>query len=114
MNPKFNLWIEKNGQVVLSLWRVKLLEAIHQTGSISAGAEAIGVPYRIAWQKIREMEERLGEKLVETQTGGREGGGTALTARALEYIEKFNQFNWESQDYLEDLYQKTFGDFKAS
>ena len=110
MNPKFNLWIEKNGQVVLSVWRVKLLESIAQTGSISAGAEKVGVPYRIAWQKIREMEDRLGEKLVETQTGGKEGGGTTLTPLALEYIEKFNQFNEEAQSYLQNRYQETFGE----
>jgi len=110
MNPKFNLWIEINGQVALSVWRVKLLEAIAQTGSISAGAEKVGVPYRIAWQKIHEMEERLGEKLVETQTGGKEGGGTTLTPLALEYIGKFNQFNQEAQAYLQKRYQETFGE----
>jgi len=110
MNPKFNLWIEKNGQVTLSVWRVKLLEAIAQTGSISAGAEKVGVPYRIAWQKIREMEDRLGEKLIETQTGGKEGGGTTLTPLALDYIKKFNQFNQEALAYLKNRYQKTFGE----
>lgn len=110
MVPKFNLWLEKEGQVTLSVWRVKLLEAVAQTGSISAAAEKLGVPYRIAWQKIREMEERLGEKLVSTQTGGREGGGTTLTPVALEWIEKFNQFNQESQAYLQSRYRQTFED----
>jgi molybdate transport system regulatory protein len=110
MDPKFNLWIEKNDLVVLSVWRVKLLEAIAETGSISAGAEKVGVPYRIGWQKIHEMEKRLGEKLVETQTGGKEGGGTILTALALRYVEKFNQFNQEAQEYLLNRYQETFGE----
>ncbi len=68
----------------------------------------MGVPYRIAWQKIHEMEERLGEKLVETQTGGKEGGGTTLTPLALAYVTKFNQFNQEAQNYLLSLYQDIF------
>ena len=110
MTPKFNFWLEINEDVTLSVWRVKLLEAIAQTGSISAGSEKMGVPYRIAWQKIHEMEERLGEKLVETQTGGKEGGGTTLTPLALEYIRKFNQFNQEAQAYLQNRYQETFGE----
>ena len=89
---------------------MKLLSAIAQTGSISAGAEKIGVPYRIAWQKIREMEERIGKKLVETQTGGKEGGGTSLTPLALEFIEKFNQFEQEAQNYLQTRYLEIFGE----
>jgi molybdate transport system regulatory protein len=113
MEPKFNFWLEVNSEVALSVWRVKLLEAIAQTGSISAGAEKMGVPYRIAWQKVHEMEERLGEKLVQTQTGGREGGGTKLTPLALDYIEKFSQFNEEAQIYLQTRYQETFGESAA-
>ena len=39
MEPRLNVWIEHNGTVVLSEWRVRLLEAIDQTGSISRAAE---------------------------------------------------------------------------
>jgi molybdate transport repressor ModE-like protein len=56
------------------------------------------------------MEERLGEKLVETQTGGKEGGGTMLTQLALDYIDKFNQFNQDTQTYLQVRFEETFGD----
>lgn len=28
MEPKFNLWIENNGNVVMSLWRASFLQAI--------------------------------------------------------------------------------------
>ena len=61
MEPQFNVWFEIDGEVAVSRWRMELLSAIGEHGSITAGAEAIGVPYRVAWQKIREMEERLGE-----------------------------------------------------
>ena len=53
MQPKFNLWIEKDGVVVLSAWRVALLEAIDATGSISAAAERLEIPYRRAWEKVQ-------------------------------------------------------------
>ncbi len=52
MQPKFNLWIEKDGKVVLSAWRVQLLEAIEAAGSISAAAEQMRLPYRRAWEKV--------------------------------------------------------------
>ena len=50
MQPMFNLWLEKNDEVVLSTWRVALLRAVADTGSISAAAERTKVQYRTAWQ----------------------------------------------------------------
>jgi molybdate transport system regulatory protein len=59
MLPKLNVWLEKEGDVVLSQWRVKLLETIGETGSISSAAEKLGVPYRRAWEKVQEIEAGL-------------------------------------------------------
>jgi molybdate transport system regulatory protein len=108
MKPKFNFWLEQDGRVTLSIWRVKLLEAIGQAGSISGGAAEMNVPYRIAWQKIHEMETRLGQKLVETQIGGSDGGGATLTPLAQSYIQKFNQFQEQTQTLIQTEFQKVF------
>lgn len=110
MTPKFNFWLEINGEVALSIWRVRLLRAVAEAGSISGGAAQLNVPYRVAWQKIHEMEERLNQKLVETQIGGRAGGGAVLTTYAQECIQKFEQFNREAQLFLDGRYQEIFGD----
>ena len=92
MQVKANFWIEKDGQVALSSWRIRLLEAVGETGSISAAASKMGISYRRAWDKIHECEERLGVKLVETQTGGSGGGGSQLTPAATDYIQRFCHF----------------------
>jgi len=42
--PKFNLWLERDGKVVLSAWRIRLLEAIEETGSITAAAVMMEIP----------------------------------------------------------------------
>ena len=110
MNPKFNFWLEIEGEVALSVWRVRLLQAVGEAGSISGGAAQMDVPYRIAWQKIHEMEKRLGQKLVETQVGGRSGGGATLTPAAQAYIEKFEQFSQEAVDFVNGRYQEIFTD----
>ena len=52
MQPKFNVWLEHEGNVVLSPWRVQLLETIAATGSISAAAKQLDLPYRRAWEKV--------------------------------------------------------------
>jgi molybdate transport system regulatory protein len=92
IEAKANFWIEKDGKVALSSWRVKLLEAVGETGSISAAASKMGISYRRAWDKIHECEQRLGVRLIETQTGGSGGGGSQLTPIAIDYIQRFRAF----------------------
>ncbi|MCI0396744.1 MAG: LysR family transcriptional regulator [Chloroflexi bacterium] len=114
MRPEFNLWIEVDGQVALSIWRVRLLRAVAETGSISAAADKIGVPYRVAWQKINEMETRLGVKLVETRVGGPEGGGATLTATAELYIEQFTAFSAAVARCVQQSYPTTWPGSEAA
>jgi len=109
VQPRYNLWIEIEGEVVLSLWRAELLRAVARCGSISAAAEETGIPYRTAWQKIHEMETRLGRKLVETQTGGQHGGGAKLTAAAELYLEQFDRFAHDIERFVLDAFEANFG-----
>ena len=109
MQPKSNLWIEKDGEVVLSKWRVNLLRAIDQTGSISAAAEAMKVSYHRAWEKLHEMEMRLGVALVETQTGGIHGGGAQLTDAARDYAARFEKFSQGIDEIVAHHFADSFG-----
>lgn len=109
MQPKSNLWIEKDGEVVLSRWRVNLLRAIDETGSISAAAEKMKVSYHRAWEKLHEMETRLGVALVETQTGGEHGGGARLTATAHDYVARFEQFSQGIDETVARRFAQAFG-----
>lgn len=59
--------------------KIALLEAIRSTGSISAGARALGMSYRRAWLLVEEINEALREPAVAAETGGRRGGGAMLT-----------------------------------
>jgi molybdate transport system regulatory protein len=108
MEPKFNLWIEHNGVVVLSEWRVKLLETIDQTGSISRAAEKMKVTYHRAWEKIHEMEEGLGYKLLDAQVGGAGGGGAELTDRGRDLVKRFRAFEQGLHDEIDDRFEATF------
>jgi molybdate transport system regulatory protein len=108
MIPRYNLWIEVDGQVVLSKWRIELLEAVRASGSITAAAELMHVPYRRAWERIHEMEERLGETLIITEVGGSEGGGAYLTEAAEEYIRRFQEFQSGLGEELRERFEKAF------
>ena len=108
MQARANFWIEKDGKVVLSSWRVRLLEAVEETGSISAAASKMGISYRRAWEKIHECEERLGVRLVETQTGGEGGGGSHLTPAATNYIHRFREFTAGLNGLVTQRFQENF------
>ena len=92
MKPRFNLWVEAESGVVLSAWRVRLLEAIQASGSIRGAAEQLDIPYRRAWEKVHEMESRCGVRLLETEVGGEGGGGARLTDEARDFVDRFHRF----------------------
>ena len=64
MEAKYNLWIEQDGNVVISLWRANFLRAITATHSLKAAAEKMAISYHEAQMKLDEMETGLGYKLV--------------------------------------------------
>src|SRR5512136_598449 len=108
LQPKFNLWLEVEGQVAFSSWRLALLKAILETGSINSAAEQMKVQYRTAWQKVHEMEERLGVKLLDTQIGGPHGGGAKLTPIALAYVDKLTRLQAALAPMVEAKYHEIF------
>lgn len=67
------------GDALVGDRRLRLLERIADTGSISRAAKALGMSYRAAWNAVDALRNLAGEPLLVTQAGGSEGGGTRLT-----------------------------------
>jgi molybdate transport system regulatory protein len=59
--------------------RLRLLEGIADTGSITRAAKQLGLSYRAAWNAVDALRNLAGKALVTTQSGGNDGGGTRLT-----------------------------------
>ena len=76
---QFRLRVLRDDQIAMGPGKIDLLEAIAQTGSISAAARHFGMSYRRAWLLIDEMNRALRQPAVVTATGGNHGGGTVLT-----------------------------------
>ena len=104
------VWLERDGRVALSEWRVSLLEAIDEMGSLARAAERMKVPYRTAWYKLREIRDCLGVTLVETQSGGAEGGGTQLTPEAREIVARFRRVTRGLAAMTDQRFRAEFGD----
>jgi molybdate transport system regulatory protein len=90
MRVRSKVWIEQDGEVTLSDWRVALLEAVDETGSLAEAARRLDVPYRTAWQKLKALETRWGGPLLETESGGPDGGRSRLTPRGRELARRFH------------------------
>jgi molybdate transport system regulatory protein len=60
--------------------KVLLLEAVDEHGSISAAGRAIGMSYKRAWDLIDEMNQIFAGPVVDSKSGGKQGGGATLTA----------------------------------
>src|SRR5262245_6137451 len=59
--------------------KIQLLEQIREHGSISAAGRAMDMSYKRAWDLVDEINRICGQDAVESQTGGKHGGGAALT-----------------------------------
>ena len=68
----------------------------------------MSISYRRAWDKIHESEERLGVRLVDTQTGGVGGGGSQLTEAAQDYIKRFREFTSGLNDLISQRFRESF------
>ena len=68
----------------------------------------MGVHFRVAWRKIKEMEERLGVRLVVGQAGGTHGGGAELTPEARDTIHRFHRFTQGLAETARKQYHEAF------
>jgi molybdate transport system regulatory protein len=67
------------------------------------------VPYRRAWERLQEIETRLGFPLLETEVGGEGGGGARLTSRAEELIDRFQRLVNGMDVEIAERFERAFG-----
>ena len=110
VEPKVKLWIEKAGLLVLSDYRVQLLQHVADTGSLAQAAERMELSYRRAWGKIKEMERNLGDRLVQSEVGGVGGGRTHLTPRGERFLAQYWRFRAAVEADVGREFVETFGE----
>ena len=108
MEIKSKLWIEVDGRPVFGRGRRFLLEAIDRHGSINQAAKEINISYRKAWGYMKAMEERLGFKLIQRQTGGKNGGGATLTGEARRFLKKYRDLEKGMRELVDARFKRIF------
>jgi molybdate transport system regulatory protein len=110
VEPKVKLWVEEGGLLVLSDYRVQLLQHVADTGSLAQAAERMGLSYRRAWGKIKEIERNLGVRLVQSEAGGVGGGWTRLTPQGRRLLAQYHRFQAAVETDVGREFVKAFGE----
>ena len=105
MEIKHKIWLEKNGKVVFGPGRDVLFKAIDECHSLNAAAKKLDMSYRAAWGRVKASEERLGMKLVATESGRT---GMQLTEEARILIRRFDQLDGAISSLLEEANRDLF------
>ena len=103
------IWLSKNDEKAFGQGPCKLLRRVEKTNSLHQAAREMGMSYNKAWRLIRLMEERLGFLLLEKQVGGQSGGGSRVTPKAKDFIERYERFESDAKKVIEKTYLRHFG-----
>lgn len=105
-------WINIDDKPFLGLGRIKLLQLIDETGSISKAAKELKMSYKAAWDMIDSMNSISDTQLVQSATGGSGGGGTVVTEKGKELIKNF-QFIYQKHNDLFDFLSREADDLES-
>ncbi len=75
----------------VGIGKVRLLEAIERSGSLSQAARDVGMSYRRAWLLVDSMNTEFDAPVISASVGGSGGGGATLTAFGKELIEAYRR-----------------------
>jgi molybdate transport system regulatory protein len=84
--------------VALGPGKADLLEAIHDTRSLTAAASRFGMSYKRCWTLVQELNAAFRTPLVETEKGGTGGGGGArLTPLGSHVLARYRQMETDAE-----------------
>jgi molybdate transport system regulatory protein len=78
-NTRLTLRVDFGSSRSIGPGKIRLLEAIDRTGSISQAGRTLGMSYRRAWLLIDDMNRCFRHAVVSARPGGSQGGGAVLT-----------------------------------
>ena len=90
-----------------------LLERVQEHKSLRAAAASMDMAYSKAWRIIRTAEEVFGCKLLDSTTGGRNGGGASLTPQAERLLSAYNAYVDDLKAYADGKFEEAFGFYRT-
>jgi len=107
--PRIKVWLAWKGGFLMGPKYLRFLEAVEETGTIRAAAQAAGWSYRTCLNRIRRMEEALGQPVLVTTRGGVAHGGSRLTPIARRLLRVFRFWRADAQVSSDRAFRKAIG-----
>jgi molybdate transport system regulatory protein len=85
--PRVKLSIVFESRARIGPGKAALLESVRETGSISAAARDMGMP----WMLLDSMNRAFKEPVIEAATSGARGGGATLTPFGADVLERYRR-----------------------
>lgn len=86
---KFRMRVTDGEVIAVGPGKIALLEAVGQTGSITAAAKHMGMSYRRAWMLLDELNRAMRVPAVDSAKGGQRGGSSTLTAAGQRLVDLY-------------------------
>jgi molybdate transport system regulatory protein len=86
---RLSIRIDLDGACRVGPGKMRLLELIEETGSISAAGRAMAMSYRRAWLLVESLNNAFEAPVVAARPGGRRGGGASLTPAGRALLERY-------------------------
>lgn len=103
------IWLHKSEHRFLGGKYIELLRQIGESGSITQAARAVSMSYKAAWEAVNTMNNLAEQPLVVSETGGKHGGGSRVTAYGRRQIHLFSAAETEYQKFLRRLSESIQG-----
>lgn len=78
-NTRLTLRVDFGSRRSVGPGKIRLLEEVGRSGSISQAGRSLGMSYRRAWLLIDDLNRSFRHAVVRAKTGGTQGGGAVLT-----------------------------------
>jgi len=111
MKIVYKVWLDSNGKA-FGEGPYRLLRNVERTGSLWKAATEMGMSYSKAWRLMRHLEKRLTFPLLERYTGGASGGGSRITPKARDLLDRYEKFQKDVNGALDRIYKKHFGSLR--
>lgn len=105
--PDIRINIAK-GDVIFTSEVIQLLEMIGHIGSIQNACICMHMSYSKGWRLLNQMENVLGYRLIERNTGGANGGGSELTPKGRAVLSSYQTFQKRLQAVSKELFEEIF------
>lgn len=86
----------------------ELLHLVDTHRSLRSAAAEMDMAYSKAWRIVKEMGATLGFPLLNTATGGVNGGGATLTDEARTLLENYTAFIEETRKSTDEIFNRYF------